>query len=112
VEAATTSSPRTPDDDESTTSIMTESERPIRTILNIAASLTSDHVANVRLNVGRTFNAIIMLLDRSDVDFAVETLEKQLEEEASRPGGGDRDVIYFASQAKSSAYGFFRMAST
>ena len=112
VEAAT-SSPRSPDDDESTTSsIITESERPIRTILSIAASLTSDNVANVRLNVGRTFNAIIMLLDRADVDFAVETLEKQLKEETIRPGGGDRDVIYFASQAKSSAYGFFRMAST
>ena len=104
-------SPR--DDDESTSSsIITETERPIRTILSIAASHTSDNVANVRLNVGRTFDAIMLLLDRSDVDFAVETLEKQLEEETSRPGGGDRDVIYFANQGIQMAKPTQRRSST
>lgn len=90
-------------DDESVSSSVTESERPVRTILNIAASLTSDKVANVRLNVGRTFAAIMSFLDHSDVDFAMETLEKQLDEETARSGGGDRDVIYFSHQAISMA---------
>jgi hypothetical protein len=90
-------------DDESISSSVTESERPVRIILNIAASLTSDKVANVRLNVGRTFAAIMSFLDRSDVEFVVETLEKQLDEESARSGGGDRDVIYFSHQAISMA---------
>jgi hypothetical protein len=100
------SSPQWPmrdDESVSVSSSVTESERPVRIILSIAASLTSDKVANVRLNVGRTFVAIMSFLDRSDIDFAVETLEKQLDEETVRSGGGDRDVIYFSHEAISMA---------
>ena len=68
-------------------------------------------MANVRLNVGRTFGAVMHFLDKPDVDLAVSALEKQLEEEASREGGGDRDVIYFAQQAISLAQPFRRMNS-
>ena len=46
-------------------------------------------------------SAVMLLLDRSDVDFAITTLEKQLEEEPSRASGVDRDVIFFAQQAVS-----------
>jgi len=98
-------------DDESTSSSVII-ETPLRMILNIAATHTSDSVANVRLNVGRTFGAIMLLLDLSDVDFVVTALEKQLEEETGRPGGGDRDVIYFAQQAISMAPSLRRMSST
>ena len=103
IEVENSSPPWPMRDDESVSSSVTESERPVRTILNIAASLTSDKVANVRLNVGRTFAAIMSFLDHSDVDFAMETLEKQLDEETARSGGGDRDVIYFSHQAISMA---------
>ncbi len=99
------------EDDESIGSSFADCERPVRLILNIAASHTSDKVANVRLNVGRTFGSILPLLDRSDVDFVVEKLQKQLEEETSRSGGGDRDVIYFAQQAISMSQPFRRMLS-
>ena len=105
------SPPRPVQDDESLSSSVTEVDRPIRMILNIAASHTSDKVANVRLNVGRTFGAVMLLLDKSDVDYAVETLEKQLEEETGLPNGGDRDVIYFAQQAIAVAQPLRRLSS-
>lgn len=99
------------DDDESISSSVTDCEKPSRLILNIAASHSSDKVANVRLNVGRTFGSILPLLDRSDVDFVVETIQKQLDDETSRSGGGDQDVIYFAQQAISMSQPFRRMLS-
>ena len=51
-------------------------------------------------------------LDRSDIEFAVETLEKQLDDETARPDGGDRDVIAFAHQAISMAQPLRRMISS
>jgi hypothetical protein len=74
-------------------------ESPVRMILDIAASLASDRVANVRLNVGRVLASIMLLLETSDVDFSVNVIEKQLHDERGRPQGGDRDVVYFAQQA-------------
>lgn len=91
---------------------VSESERPIRIILSIAATLISDKVANVRLNVGRTFGIVMTFLDRSDIEFAVEILEKQLDEETVRPGGGDSDVIAFSHQAISIAQPLRRMISS
>jgi HEAT repeat protein len=91
---------------------VSESEKPVRIILSIAATLISDKVPNVRLNVGRTFGAVMTFLDRSDIEFAVETLEKQLDDETARPGGGDRDVIAFAHQAISVAQPLRRMISS
>jgi len=96
-EASSTASPGR-DDESTSSSIITETERPIRTLLNIASSLTTDTVANVRLNIGICLGAIMLLLDRPDIDFAVEILEKQLEEETSLTNP-DRDVIFFAQSA-------------
>ena len=98
-------SPSSADD----TSISAES--PVRMILEIAASHASDRVANVRLNVGRMFGVVFFLLDRSDVDFVVDVLEKQLEKETNEDCGGDRDVVYFAQQALSLPRSFRRMES-
>jgi hypothetical protein len=74
-------------------------ESPVKLILDIAVPLASDKVANVRLNVGRVFGSIMPLLDRAEADFAMTILEKQLEDEKGRAGGGDRDVLYFSQQA-------------
>ena len=74
-----------------------------RKVLAIASSLIDDKVANVRLNVGRVFGSIMYLLERSDLDYVVDTLEKQLDLESNREGGADRDVLFYAQQAISSA---------
>jgi hypothetical protein len=87
--------------DTATDSVTGDAESPIKMILDIAASLATDKVPNVRLNVGRVFVSVIPLLDNADKALAVSILEKQLEEEKNRDGGGDRDVIYFAQQAMS-----------
>ena len=79
-------------------------ESVVRSILSIAASLASDAVPNVRLNVGRVLAATVGLLDRSNAEFAASVLEKQIEEEKSRGTGSDRDVIYFAQQALSISF--------
>ena len=83
-------------------------DSPVRMILEIAALHASDRVPNVRLNVGSVFGSVMFLLDRSDVDFAASVLEKQLNEETNKIGGGDRDVIYFARQALALAQSFRR----
>ncbi|KAL7548477.1 hypothetical protein ACHAWF_011760, partial [Thalassiosira exigua] len=110
-------SPGTPRDDESITtcgsSVQSAAETPLRAMLDVAASRSSDPVPNVRLNVGRTFGAVLPLLHRpEDVDFVVSALERQLEEEKGRPGGGDRDVIYFARWALELAEPMVRRASS
>eukprot|EP00984_Skeletonema_dohrnii_P006406 scaffold2295_cov93-Skeletonema_dohrnii-CCMP3373.AAC.3 len=73
-------------------------ESAVRSILTIAASLASDAVPNVRLNVGRVLGVIVGLLDRSNAEFAASALEQQIEKEKSRGTGSDRDVnvIFFA----------------
>lgn len=75
-----------------------DGESPVKMILDIAASLASDNVANVRLNVGRVLGSVMLLLDKPDANFALSILENQLEDEKSRQGGGDRDVLYFSQQ--------------
>jgi len=83
-------------------------ESAVRAILTIAASLASDAVPNVRLNVGRVLGVTVGLLDRSNAEFAASVLEQQIEKEKSRGTGSDRDVIFFAQQALS----IFRQQST
>ena len=78
---------------------------------SIASSLIDDKVANVRLNVGRVFGSIMYLLERSDLDYVVDTLTKQLDLESKREGGADRDVLFFAQQAISSAQPLRRQSS-
>jgi len=82
-----------------------------RKVLAIASSLIDDKVANVRLNVGRVFGSIMYLLERSDLDYVVDTLTKQLDLESKREGGADRDVLFFAQQAISSAQPLRRQSS-
>lgn len=76
---------------------------PMRSIIETAASLCSDKVVNVRLNVGRVFADIAHVLDRDNLEYIVSVLEKQLEDERCREGGGDRDVLYFSQKALSRA---------
>merc|ERR1712238_240150 len=64
VEAGAASSPVSCDDESThtgTTGSSVVPETPLRTILNIAAAHSPDVVANVRLNVGRTFCAVMLL---------------------------------------------------
>lgn len=79
-----------------------------RKVLAVASSLIDDKVANVRLNVGRVFGSIMYLLERSDVDYVVDKLEKQLDLESKREGGADRDVLFYAQQAIVSAQTLLR----
>lgn len=90
-------SPTSSHSDES--ELVVTKESAVRTILAVAASLSTDTVPNVRLNVGRVLVATISLLDRSDAEFAASLLEKQINDEKNRDSGCDRDVLYFAQQA-------------
>lgn len=72
---------------------------PVQEVLEIAVSLSTDRVANVRLNVGRVFGNILHLLDESELSYVTNALKHQLEEEEKQPYGGDRDVLYFAKRA-------------
>jgi hypothetical protein len=71
---------------------------PSRELVNIALSLDSDRIANVRLNVGRILESCMHVLEERDILHIIETLTKQIENEKSRERGGDVDVIYFASR--------------
>ena len=81
-----------------------EQTRAIQELLEVAASLSTDRVANVRLNVGRVFGNIIHVLDDTELSFMVKTLKEQIEEEEQQPGGADRDVLYFAQRTISRAH--------
>ena len=78
-------------------------ESPVKELLEVAMSLSSDRVANVRLNVGRVIANVMHTLDDSEVSFMMNVMKAQLEEEEKEPNGGDRDVLYFARRAISRA---------
>lgn len=84
---------------DTTSDSVCDAESTTKMILDIASSLAADQVANVRLNVGRVLGSVMLLLQKTDANFAVSILERQLEDERGRPGGGDRDVLYFSQQA-------------
>jgi HEAT repeat protein len=72
---------------------------PIREILVITLSLSLDSIANVRLNVGRTLETVVHLIDDEDLAYIQAELSQQVSIELSRDasiGGSDRDVLYFA----------------
>jgi len=73
-------------------------DTPTRELVTIALSLTSDRIANVRLNVGRVLETVIHVFEEQDVEFIKVVLTEQLESEKEREGGGDRDVIYFSNR--------------
>jgi PDZ domain len=79
----------------STSDAMTDS--PMRDLVTIALSLTNDRIANVRLNVGRVLDSVLHVLDEQDVAFIREVLHQQIEAERESEGGGDRDVLYYAT---------------
>lgn len=76
---------------------------PLGMVVEIGASLASDPVVNVRLNVGRVFGSIVNMLEEEELKYIVAILEEQIEGERQRDGGGDGDVLYFAARAASSA---------
>jgi hypothetical protein len=71
---------------------------PSRELVNIALSLDSDRIANVRLNVGRILESCMHVFEERDILHIIGTLTKQIENEKCREGGGDVDVMYFASR--------------
>jgi HEAT repeat protein len=76
-----------------------EHASPLQELLDVAVSLSTDRVANVRLNVGRVLGNILHVLDDSELSLVINALKRQLEEEEKQPFGGDRDVVYFAKRA-------------
>ena len=72
---------------------------PIRELLQVAISLSSDRVANVRLNVGRVIGNAIHVFDDADVLLLTKALEQQIEDEEKDTERNDRDVIFFARSA-------------
>jgi hypothetical protein len=68
-------------------------------LLKIAISMSLDSVANVRLNFGRLANSVVLLVDDDEVAALTNALNEQMKAEQERERGGDRDVLFFASQA-------------
>ena len=76
----------------------TLADTPSRELVTIALSLTSDRIANVRLNVGRILETVVHVFEEQDIEFIKVVLLEQVESEKERDGGGDRDVIYFSNR--------------
>jgi HEAT repeat protein len=68
-------------------------------LVGIATSLSSDNVANVRLNFGRVACSIISLVEEEELGLLTKSLQDQIETERKRERGGDRDVLFFATRA-------------
>jgi len=78
------------------------STSPFQNLLEIAASLSKDKVANVRLNVGRVFETVLKSIENeNDFAYIEQVLQEQISYEKSRQGGSDRDVVFYASKALS-----------
>ena len=75
---------------------MTDS--PMRELAAIALSLTSDRIANVRLNIGRILEEVLHEFEEAEISYIREVLQLQAQEEKQRDGGGDPDVIFFAER--------------
>lgn len=75
------------------------SDPPRLELLKIAISLSLDSVANVRLNFGRLVYSVVLLVDDEEVAALTNALNEQMNAEQERERGGDRDVLFFASQA-------------
>lgn len=75
----------------------TLTDTPMRDLVAIALSLTNDRIANVRLNVGRVLGSVLHVFEEQEISFIKEVLANQIDAETEMEGGGDRDVIYFAT---------------
>ncbi|CAB9516819.1 protein phosphatase 2, regulatory subunit A, beta [Seminavis robusta] len=73
-------------------------DSPMREFAVIALSLANDKVPNVRLNVGRALESAIHVFEEDALSFIKEVLLQQLVAEKERPGGGDRDVLFFSTR--------------
>ena len=73
-------------------------DSPTRELVTIALSLTTDSIANVRLNVGRILETVIHVFEEQDIEFIKVVLLEQIESEKEKEGGGDRDVVYFSNR--------------
>lgn len=73
-------------------------DSPMRELAVIALSMSKDKVPNVRLNVGRVLESAIHVFEDDALGFIKEVLMQQLAAEKERDGGGDRDVLFFASR--------------
>ena len=73
-------------------------DSPMRELAVIALSLTTDRIANVRLNVGRVLESVLHVYEDDDLSFIKEVLLQQIESEKERKGGGDGDVLFFAQR--------------
>jgi hypothetical protein len=70
-----------------------------RRVLEIAASLMTDKIANVRLNIGRIFGGIVHFLEEEDLQYIINVLTELLQNEVQKARGGDKDVLYFSRKA-------------
>lgn len=87
-------------------------DSPMRDLVAIALSLSNDRIANVRLNVGRVLETVLHVFDEQEVAFIKEVVSQQIESERERPGGGDRDVFFFANLCISRANSIVNDRST
>jgi hypothetical protein len=71
---------------------------PVQELAAIALSLSSDRIANVRLNVGRCLEAVLHIFEEEEIKFIETALVQQLESEREIESGGDQDVVYFAKK--------------
>jgi HEAT repeat protein len=75
-------------------------DTPMRELASIALSLTTDRIANVRLNVGRSLEPVLHVFEDDDIGFIQQVLLQQMDQErhdAEVVGPGDRDVLFFAN---------------
>ena len=70
----------------------------VRKNLEILCSLSRDETVNVRLNVGHVLSNAIGTLEEDDLNFVINVLDSQTQEEQERPSGGDGDVLFFAKR--------------
>ncbi|GAX22930.1 hypothetical protein FisN_24Lh219 [Fistulifera solaris] len=71
---------------------------PVQELAAIALSLSTDRIANVRLNVGRCLEAVLHNFEEEEIRFIETALIQQLESEREMESGGDQDVVYFAKK--------------
>lgn len=75
---------------------------PFDQLMEVVLSLSTDRVANVRLNVGRLLGDVMHVFEGDDIAFAMKILQDQIENEEQRDRG-DRDVHFFAKRSVSIA---------
>ena len=71
---------------------------PISELVSIALSLAPDRIANVRLNVGRTLESVLHIIEKGEIILIRDGLHAQIQSEIERHGGADVDVLFFANR--------------